>query len=220
MLTGDNRTTAEAVASRAGIDFVRSGVLPEHKADAVVELQKGGHRVAMVGDGINDAPALATADIGIAMGTGIDVAIEAGDIVLMHGNLRGVMTALDLSRATVRNIKQNLLGLCLQFPGYSGGRRSAQAVRRAHPESDDRRGGHGHEFGVRGPERFAAQKISVGISVLLSTESNWTKKLYIKPESLATNARHQRCEVRTSSASCLFESGPFFTTESAEYTEG
>ena len=108
MLTGDNRTTAEAVASRAGIDFVRSGVLPEHKADAVVELQKGGYRVAMVGDGINDAPALATADIGIAMGTGIDVAIEAGDIVLMHGNLRGVMTALDLSRATVRNIKQNL----------------------------------------------------------------------------------------------------------------
>ncbi len=108
MLTGDNRTTAEAVASGAGIDQIQSGVLPEHKANAVADFQKGGRRVAMVGDGINDAPALATADIGIAMGTGIDVAIEAGDLVLMHGNLSGVLTALDLSRATVRNIKQNL----------------------------------------------------------------------------------------------------------------
>jgi Cu+-exporting ATPase len=108
MLTGDNKTTARAIAAQAGIDDVIAEVLPDHKADKVADLQSGGATVGMVGDGINDAPALARADVGIAMGTGIDVAIESGDIVLMKGELGGVLTALALSRATMRNIKQNL----------------------------------------------------------------------------------------------------------------
>ncbi len=108
MLTGDNEQTARAIAAEAGIDRVIAGVLPDHKAQEVSRLQQEGRVVAMVGDGINDAPALATADLGIAMGTGIDVAIESGDVVLMKGNLDGVVTALGLSRATMTNIKQNL----------------------------------------------------------------------------------------------------------------
>lgn len=108
MLTGDNEITARAIARQAGIESVRAQVLPENKASEVENYQNQGFRVAMVGDGINDAPALAVADVGISMGTGIDVAIESGDIVLMRGDLQGVLTALDLSRATVRNIKQNL----------------------------------------------------------------------------------------------------------------
>ncbi|MEN8257227.1 MAG: heavy metal translocating P-type ATPase [Thermodesulfobacteriota bacterium] len=108
MLTGDNERTAQAIAGEAGIDRIIAGVLPDHKAQEVERLQQEGKVVAMVGDGINDAPALATADLGIAMGTGIDVAIESGDVVLMKGNLDGVVTALALSRATMTNIKQNL----------------------------------------------------------------------------------------------------------------
>lgn len=108
MLTGDHEKTARAIARQAGITEVIAQVLPEHKADEIERIKKQGRVVAMVGDGINDAPALATADLGIAMGTGIDVAIESGDIVLMQGNLRHVLTALKLSRATMRNIKQNL----------------------------------------------------------------------------------------------------------------
>lgn len=108
MMTGDNEKTARAVAGQVGITEVFAGVMPEHKADKVAELQARGLTVGMVGDGINDAPALAKADVGLAMGTGIDVAVEAGDIVLMRGDLNGVLTAVALSRATVRNIKQNL----------------------------------------------------------------------------------------------------------------
>ncbi|WP_290924745.1 heavy metal translocating P-type ATPase [Halodesulfovibrio sp.] len=108
MLTGDNSVTASAMAKQAGIDTVISEVHPEDKSDTIVSLQKQGQLVAMVGDGINDAPALATADVGIAMGTGIDVAVEAGDVVLMSGELTGVLTAVELSRAAVKNIKQNL----------------------------------------------------------------------------------------------------------------
>jgi Cu+-exporting ATPase len=108
MLTGDNETTAKAIAAQAGIKDVIAEVLPDFKADKVAELQDLGMKVGMVGDGINDAPALAKADVGIAMGTGIDVAVESGDIVLMKGDLGGVLTALALSRATMRNIKQNL----------------------------------------------------------------------------------------------------------------
>ncbi|MEN8142332.1 MAG: heavy metal translocating P-type ATPase [Thermodesulfobacteriota bacterium] len=108
MLTGDNELTARNIATQAGIEDVIAQVMPEDKAEKVAELQSQGLRVAMVGDGINDAPALASADVGIAMGTGIDVAIESGDIVLMKGNLNGLLTALQLSRATMRNIKQNL----------------------------------------------------------------------------------------------------------------
>ena len=108
MLTGDNETTARAIAAQAGITEVIAEVLPDFKAEKVAALQAEGMRVGMVGDGINDAPALAMADVGIAMGTGIDVAVESGDIVLMKGELSGVLTALALSRATMKNIKQNL----------------------------------------------------------------------------------------------------------------
>jgi Cu+-exporting ATPase len=108
MLTGDNRTTAHAVAAGLPIDEVIAEVRPTDKAAAIATLQKGGHRVAMVGDGINDAPALAQADVGIAMGTGTDIAMESAQVTLVGGDLRGLVRARQLSEATVRNIRQNL----------------------------------------------------------------------------------------------------------------
>ena len=108
MLTGDNLTTARAVANRLGIDEIEAGILPDRKSEVVQRLRQQGRRVAMVGDGINDAPALAEADIGIAMGSGTDVAIESAGITLLTGDLLGLVRARRLSVATMRNIRQNL----------------------------------------------------------------------------------------------------------------
>ncbi|MGO4370101.1 HAD-IC family P-type ATPase, partial [Paenibacillus sp. MCAF20] len=108
MLTGDNERTAKAIAERVGIDHVRADVLPEQKAKAVQRLQAEGKKVAMAGDGINDAPALAAADIGMAIGGGTDVAMEAADITLMRGDLNSIADAIKMSRLTMANIKQNL----------------------------------------------------------------------------------------------------------------
>jgi Cu+-exporting ATPase len=108
MATGDNERTAQAVAGKLGIDEVRAGVLPEDKKALIEELRKEGHQIAMAGDGVNDAPALAAADVGIAMGTGADVAMESAGITLLGGDLMGIVRARKLAKATVRNIKQNL----------------------------------------------------------------------------------------------------------------
>src|SRR5690625_3649914 len=108
MLTGDNERTAQAIAKQVGIDRVIAQVLPEEKADKVKELQLQGKKVAMVGDGVNDAPALVTADIGIAIGTGTEVAIEAADVTILGGELLLIPKAIRISHATIRNIRQNL----------------------------------------------------------------------------------------------------------------
>jgi Cu+-exporting ATPase len=107
-LTGDGRATAEAIAAQLGIDQVIAEVLPQQKAEAVAALKRQGRVVAMAGDGVNDAPALAAADVGIAMATGTDVAIHSAAVTILHGDPNGIVRALRLSRATMRNVRQNL----------------------------------------------------------------------------------------------------------------
>src|SRR5262249_49284858 len=110
MVTGDRKKAADAVAKEIGIDEVFADLLPEQKLSVIKQMQTQGEILAMVGDGINDAPALAQADVGIAIGAGTDVAIESADITLIRNSLHGVVTAIEVSKATVRNIKQNLFG--------------------------------------------------------------------------------------------------------------
>jgi len=108
MVTGDSEGAAKAVAAQIGIDRTIAGALPDGKVSALRAMRSGGRRVAFIGDGINDAPALAEADVGIAIGSGTDIAIEAADVVLMSDDLNGILTAIELSRRTMRNIRQNL----------------------------------------------------------------------------------------------------------------
>jgi Cu+-exporting ATPase len=108
MLTGDSRSTANAVAAKLGIDDVEAEVLPSHKREVIQQLKAAGRKVAMAGDGVNDAPALAEAHVGLAMGTGTDVAMESAGVTLVSGDLRGIARARQLSQATMRNIRQNL----------------------------------------------------------------------------------------------------------------
>lgn len=124
MLTGDNEVTAQAIREQVGIDEVIAGVLPTQKEEKVSALKEAGHKVAMIGDGINDAPALAAADVGIAIGAGTDVAIESADIVLMRNDLLDAVGAVKLSRAVIRNIKENLFWAffynCIGIPLAAG----------------------------------------------------------------------------------------------------
>ena len=158
MLTGDNRTTAEAVAraSSASID-VQADVLPEQKKDVVERLQKEGRVVAMAGDGVNDAPALAQADVGIAMGTGTDVAIESAGVTLVKGDLRGIVRARRLSRATMRNIRQNLFfAFVYNAIGVPIAAGVLYPVLRPPAEPDDRRRGDELQLGLGDRQRAAA----------------------------------------------------------------
>ena len=147
MLTGDSRTTAEAVARKLGIDEVVAEVLPDQKVDVVKRFQDAGRIVAMAGDGINDAPALAQAHVGIAMGTGTDVAMKSADVTLVKGDLRGIVRARSLSRATMSNIKQNLFFAfiynSLGVPIAAG---VLVSVLRDSLEPDDRGGGDEFQF--------------------------------------------------------------------------
>ena len=162
MLSGDAQQTAAAVGARLGIDEVVGGVLPEQKAERVKALQAQGRVVAMAGDGINDAPALAQADIGIAMGTGSDVAMESAAVTLVKGDLRGIAKAMRLSRATMRNVKQNLFFAFLYNGRAGGGRRPVPRRRGCCAGRAWRGRGGGGAGGAGGPSRARAARARPG----------------------------------------------------------
>jgi hypothetical protein len=164
MLTGDNRRTAEAIARRLGIAEVEADVLPEDKNRIVRGLRAEGKVVAMAGDGVNDAPALAEADVGIAMGTGTEVAMQSAGVTLVKGDLMGIARARALSRATMRNIRQNLfLAFVYNAIGVPGRGRRAVPGRGRPAVARDGRGGHGAQFGVGDRQRpAAARRAAVG----------------------------------------------------------
>jgi len=158
MLTGDGKTTADAVARKVAIDEVYAEVLPSQKAETVKRLQDAGRIVAMASDGINDAPALAQAHVGIAMGNGTDIAIESASVTLVKGDLRGIVKAHRLSQATMRNIRQNLFfAFFLQYAWRAVGRRRALSCVWHLAQSDDHQRRHDFQLRVRDCQPAATQ---------------------------------------------------------------
>lgn len=162
MLTGDHEKTARAIQKQLGISRVIAQVLPQDKEREVRRLQEEGHKVAMVGDGINDAPALARADVGIAIGAGTDVAIESADIVLMKSDLLDAVTAVQLSRAVIRNIKENLFwAFLLQGHRYSAGSRCILSVAELAVKPDVRKRSHELQLCICGMQCIETERIPV-----------------------------------------------------------
>ena len=159
MITGDNRRTAEAIARQVGITNVLAEVLPQNKADEVKKLQDMGLKVAMVGDGINDAPALTQADLGIAMASGVDVSMESGGIVIMTNDLNGVLTAISLSRETVGKIRENMffcpLLQCFRYPYCC----QSSSFHGFNTQARTGRSGHGPVFSLRCHQFFGPKTL-------------------------------------------------------------
>ena len=177
MLTGDNRATAEAVGRKLGIAEIEAEVLPQDKGKTVERLRKEGRVVAMAGDGVNDAPALAAADVGIAMGTGTDVAIESAGVTLIGGDLRGVVAARKLSQATMRNIRQNLIFAFIYnaagVPIAAG--RSLSGLR-PHAVASRGRGGDGAVVGERGRQCAAIAQLPAASGERVDFEAQAVKR--------------------------------------------